>query len=76
MQAAQQIQQLQIHSQKQQQQQQQFQFHQQKQLYQLQLQQQQGQQSGVAEPRRPMSSSGQKESVTSSPDLEPPSTKD
>ncbi|KAJ4914542.1 Basic-leucine zipper (bZIP) transcription factor family protein [Raphanus sativus] len=82
MQAAQQFQQLQIHSQKQQQ----FQYQQQQQqqqLYQLQLQlqqqriQQQEQQSGVvAEPRRPMSSSGgQKESVTS-PDLESPSTKD
>ncbi|CAN7065197.1 hypothetical protein BRARA_J00415 [Brassica rapa] len=79
MQAAQQFQQLQIHSQKQQQQQQ-FQFQQQQQLYQLQLQQQriqqQEQQSGGAEPRRPMSSSGQKESATSSPDLEFPSTKD
>ncbi|KAL0723867.1 hypothetical protein Bca4012_038466 [Brassica carinata] len=81
MQAAQQFQQLQIHSQKQQQQQQQqqqFQF-QQQQLYQLQLQQQrlqqQEQQSSVAEPRRPMSSSGQKECVTS-PDLDSPSTKD
>ncbi|KAF8057217.1 hypothetical protein N665_1263s0012 [Sinapis alba] len=80
MQAAQQFQQLQIHSQKQQQQQFQFQQQQQQQqqLYQLQLQQriqQQEQQSSVAEPRRPMSSSGQKESVTS-PDLESPSTKD
>ncbi|CAH8309026.1 unnamed protein product [Eruca vesicaria subsp. sativa] len=78
MQAAQQFQQLQIHSQKQQQQQQQQQFQfQQQQLYQLQLQQQrlqqQEQQSGVAELRRPMSSSGQKES---GPDLESSSAKD
>uniref|UniRef100_A0A1J3D6B0 Putative transcription factor PosF21 n=1 Tax=Noccaea caerulescens TaxID=107243 RepID=A0A1J3D6B0_NOCCA len=89
--AAQQFQQLQIQSQKQQQQQQQqqqhqqqqqqqqhFQFQQQQQLYLLQQQQrlqQQEQQSGSLEQRRPMSSSGQKESVTS-PDLEAPSTKD
>ncbi|KAF8086331.1 hypothetical protein N665_0629s0041 [Sinapis alba] len=72
--AAQQFQQLQIQSQKQQQQQQQ-------QLYQLQLQQQQQQriqqqeqQSGVTELRRPMSSSGQKESVPSL-EVEAPSTK-
>ncbi|CAA7026462.1 unnamed protein product [Microthlaspi erraticum] len=82
----QQFQLLQIHSQKQQQQQlqhqqqqqQQFQYQQQQQLYLLQQQQQQQrlqqqeQQSGSLELRRPMSSSGQKESVTS-PDLEAPS---
>ncbi|RID52374.1 hypothetical protein BRARA_H02974 [Brassica rapa] len=63
--AAQQFQQLQIQSQKQQQQQ----LHQQ-QMYQLQQQriQQQEQQSGVTELRRPMSSSGLKESVTSDPE--------
>ncbi|KAJ0236082.1 BZIP domain-containing protein [Hirschfeldia incana] len=66
--AAQQFQQLQIQSQKQQQ------------LYQLQQQQQQRiqqqeQQSGVTELRRPMSSSGLKESVPS-PDPEATSTKD
>ncbi|XP_010457722.1 PREDICTED: probable transcription factor PosF21 [Camelina sativa] len=80
--AAQQFQQLQIQSQKQQQQQQQqhqqFQF-QQQQLYQLQQQQQrlqqQEQQSGASDVRRPIPSSGQKESVAS-PDLEAPSTKD
>ncbi|CAH8354407.1 unnamed protein product [Eruca vesicaria subsp. sativa] len=69
--AAQQFQQLQIQSQKQ---------HQQQQLYQIQLQQQQRiqqqeQQSGVTELRRPMSSSGLKESITS-PDPEGSSTKD
>nr|VDD53801.1 unnamed protein product [Brassica oleracea] len=69
--AAQQFQQLQIQSQKQQQ------LHQQ-QMYQLQQQQhiqQHEQQSGATELRRPMSSSGQKES-SASPDPEATLTKD
>ncbi|CAN8295372.1 unnamed protein product [Cochlearia groenlandica] len=69
--AAQQFQQLHIHSQKQQQQQIQLR---QQQLYQIQLLQQE-QQSGVSELRRPVSSQGQKERMMS-PDLEAPSTKD